>query len=83
MFASQKSKVMKTKTISLLVLALVLAAGAFATEVPKMTVVALKPSKVYVIAETVAQTPTELTLLNAAGDPVYYKKTKADRKSVV
>lgn len=68
---------MKTKTIALLLLALLVAAGAFATETPKMGIVALNDSKVYVAAETSTHSPTEITLLNARGETVYFKRTKA------
>ncbi len=68
---------MKTKSITLLLLALVFAAGTFATEIPKMNVVALSDSKVYVTAETSTQSCTEITLRDASGETVYYKRAKA------
>ncbi|WP_167611447.1 hypothetical protein [Maribellus sediminis] len=68
---------MKTKTITLMLLALVIAAGAFATEISKMSMVALNDSKVYVAAETSTNSPTEITLLDARGETIYFKRTKA------
>jgi len=68
---------MKTKKFSLTVLALAFIVSAFATEVPKMNVVTLNNSKVYVAALTSAQFPSEVTLFNSDGDIVYYKRSKA------
>jgi hypothetical protein len=68
---------MKTKSITLLLLTLVLTANVIATEVPKMNVLALNDSKVYVAAETSATAPTEISVLNTAGETVYFKRTKA------
>ncbi|WP_346859050.1 hypothetical protein [uncultured Draconibacterium sp.] len=68
---------MKTKTAMLMVVALLLAAGTFATNVPKMNVHTLNDTKVYVAALTSEQFPSELSLLNSRGDIVYYKKSKA------
>lgn len=76
----QKTKVMKAKSITMLLLALVITAGAIATEVPKMNVAVLNQSKVYVTAETSAQSPTEITLRDAVGETVYFSKTKAAPK---
>jgi|GEM_PF-3793596 len=73
----QKTKAMKTKSITLMLLVLVFTASAFATEVPKMNVLAMNESKVYVAAETSTTAPTEITVLNTAGETVYIKRTKA------
>lgn len=67
---------MKTKTITLLFLALVITASAFATEAPRMNVVTINDSKVLVAAQTSAEFPLEVTLCNTAGEVVYYKKAK-------
>ena len=60
-----------------MVVALLLAAGTFATNVPKMNVHTLSDTKVYVAALTSEQFASELSLLNSRGDIVYYKKSKA------
>lgn len=60
-----------------MVVALLLAAVTFATNVPKMNVHTLNDTKVYVAALTSEQFPSELSLLNSRGDIVYYKKSKA------
>ena len=68
---------MKTKKAILTVLALVFVCSVFASELPKMNVVSLSNSKVYVTASTNSQFPSEVTLYNPGGNVVYYKKSDA------
>lgn len=68
---------MKTKTVILTIFVLAFVCSAFASELPKMNVVTLSKSKVYVTALTNQQFPTEVSLYNYSGDIVYYKKSEA------
>lgn len=60
-----------------MLLVLVLAISASATEIPRMHIVALDESKTLVAAVTDPDVASEITIENDAGEIVYYRKTKA------
>jgi len=72
-----KKLVMKTKQVTLMLLALVFAISASATETPKMNVVAIDNSKALIAAETSPKVSAEISILSENGEVVYYKKSKA------
>jgi len=72
-----KTKVMKTRKLSLTLLALVFAATAFAAELPKMNVVTFNNAKVYLTALTSPQFSSEVSLYDFRGNKVYSKKSEA------
>jgi len=68
---------MKTRKLSLTLLALVFAASVFAAELPKMNVVTFNNAKVYVTALTIPQFSSEVSLYDFRGNKVYFKKSEA------
>lgn len=73
----QKKQVMKTKKITIVLLAIVLSISSFATETPKMNIVTLDDSKAIVTAVTDPKESSEISIISQYGETVYYKRDKA------
>ena len=68
---------MKTKKLTVMLLAAVFAISAAATEVPKMNVIVIDDSKTLVAAVTNPDVASEVSVIAEDGRIVYYKKSKA------
>lgn len=68
---------MKTKQFALMLLALAFIVSASATEIPKMNVIALDDSKALIAAVTSPNVASEISLVSADDEIVYYRKSKA------
>jgi len=68
---------MKTKKLTVMLLAAVFAISSAATEVPKMNVIVIDDSKTLVAAVTNPDVASEVSVIAEDGRIVYYKKSKA------
>ncbi|HKI89677.1 MAG TPA: T9SS type A sorting domain-containing protein, partial [Draconibacterium sp.] len=67
---------MKTKKIGLVLLAAAFSISAFATQIPKMNIVALNDSKAIVTAVTDPLESSEISIVAENGEMVYFKRSK-------
>lgn len=68
---------MKTKKFAFVILAIAFSISAFATETPKMRIIALDDSKAIVTAITDPKESSEISILSETGEVVYSKQNKA------
>lgn len=68
---------MKTKQLTVLLLAVAFALSATAKEIPRMNVVAVDKTKTLIAAVTNPKVSAEVSVIAEDGEIVYYKKTKA------
>ncbi|HKI88339.1 MAG TPA: T9SS type A sorting domain-containing protein [Draconibacterium sp.] len=68
---------MKTKKFAFVLLAIVFSISVFATQTPKMNIVALNDSKAIVTAVTDPLESSEISIVSHNGEIVYYKRAKA------
>jgi hypothetical protein len=72
-----KQKAMKTKSLALTALAILVAATVSATKLPTMNIIPVQKEKALVAIESVSPSNFELTIQNSNGETLYYKKSES------
>jgi hypothetical protein len=71
-----KQKTMKTKSLALTAMAILVAATVFATNFPTMNIIPVQKEKALVAIESASPSEFELSLQNSNGETLYYKKSE-------
>lgn len=71
-------EIMKTKQFFLLIVAVAFAANVFATDIPKMSIIALEGSKALITVQNTVPEINEVSIITEFGEILYYKKSKKE-----